>query len=514
MKKSLLAIVLLLTVTVSTAQYAPRNMVVVEVATGTWCPNCPGSAMGVDDLLENGCSVAVIENHNGDSYTTATSNARNTMYNVSGVPSTTFDGMLGIVGGYPNQTMYPEYLPLYQTRIASQSPLTIEMLETHTGLNYDVTVTLTKLNTITGTNVRLIFAVTESHIPKNWMGLTEVNFVNRKMVPDANGTAVSFTSGNVQTVNLSFTMDPTWNLENCEFVAFLQDMDAGQGDIPNTLNPGYGSLHKYQTFQGVKYAVTPLTADFVADATQVTTNGTVQFTNLSKGGFMFVPTTYQWSFPGATPDQSTDANPVVSYTECGPHDVTMIVTAGGQTDTKVKTNYISVTPYVNVVAIPSDTVCSPTKITLNGTILNGASYLWTPGGATTAMITLDPLVIGLGSHTYSLVATSTDGCSNSDTITIVFEDCTGIPELSCTLNASVYPNPNHGLFTLELNSKNSENVEINIISPLGKTVYTGNIFAITGLLVKEIRLNDVSPGIYFMVVQSGDQRVSRKIFVY
>ena len=130
------------------------------------------------------------------------------------------------------------------------------------------------------------------------------------------------------------------------------------------------------------------------------------------------------------------------------------------------------------------------------------------------MITLDPLVIGLGSHTYSLVATSTDGCSNSDTITIVFEDCTGIPELSCTLNASVYPNPNHGLFTLELNSKNSENVEINIISPLGKTVYTGNIFAITGLLVKEIRLNDVSPGIYFMVVQSGDQRVSRKIFVY
>jgi PKD repeat protein len=514
MKKLFLAIVLILTATIGFAQYASRNMVVVEVATGTWCPNCPGAAMGVDDLLEHGDSVAVIENHNGDSYTTAASDARNNMYNVSGVPSATFDGMLGVVGGYPSQTMYPEYQPLYLSRIASPSPVTIEMSETHTGLNYNVTVTVTKLNTITGTNIRLIFVVTESHIPKNWMGLTEVNFVNRKMVPDASGTAISFSSGNVQTVPLTFALDPSWKPENCEFVAFLQNMDAGQGDIPGTANPPYGSLHKYQTFQGIKYAVTPLMADFIADNTQVTTNGTVQYTNLSKGGFMFVPTTYSWSFPGATPDHSTDANPVVSYVECGPHDVTLTVTAGGQSNTMTKTNYISVAPYVNVVAIPYDTVCSPTKITLNGTIVNGASYLWTPGGATTAMITLDPLVIGLGAHTYSVLATSIDGCSNSDTTTIFFEDCTGLNDLPSAFTASVYPNPNHGSFTVELTSKKSEIAELSIISPLGKTVYSENILTVPGSMVREISLKDVSSGIYFMILQSGDKKVSQKIFVY
>ena len=79
MKKILLAIVLFMTVTIGMAQYAARNMVVVEVATGTWCQWCPYAAMGVDDMLSNGDSVAVIENHNGDSYAYTASNARNTM---------------------------------------------------------------------------------------------------------------------------------------------------------------------------------------------------------------------------------------------------------------------------------------------------------------------------------------------------------------------------------------------------------------------------------------------------
>jgi len=510
MKKILLAIVLFMTVTIGMAQYAARNMVVVEVATGTWCQWCPYAAMGVDDMLSNGDSVAVIENHNGDSYAYTASNARNTMYNVSGFPSATFDGMIGIAGTYGPSTMFPYYHPMYVTRMGTPAPVEMEMSVTHTGLDYSVTVTMTKLNTITATTLKLQLVVTESHIQKSWQGMTELNFVNRKMVPDANGTDVSFTSGNVQTATITFSMDPSWNLNNCEIVGFLQDMATGQGNIPGTSNP---PMHKFQTFQGIKYAVTPLTSDFTADVTQVSTNGNVQFTSQVQGGFMFAPITYAWSFPGANPDHSSDANPVVSYTACGPHDVTLVVTAGGQTYTNLKSNYISVTPYINIVAIPHDTVCSPSKITLNGTILDGVSYLWSPGGATTAMITLDPLVIGLGSHTYTLVATSLDGCSNSDTATIVFQECTGVKELTDNLTALAYPNPVHGSFTMELTTKTGESADVKIISPLGNTVYTGSFTSSIGKIVKEISMANVSPGIYLLVVQSGGQRTTLKLFV-
>ncbi|HQO47399.1 MAG TPA: hypothetical protein PK617_04855 [Candidatus Cloacimonas sp.] len=63
----------------------PRNLVVVEISTGTWCTYCPGAAMGADDLIANGQPVAIIENHTGDSFANVYSNARNSYYNPSGV---------------------------------------------------------------------------------------------------------------------------------------------------------------------------------------------------------------------------------------------------------------------------------------------------------------------------------------------------------------------------------------------------------------------------------------------
>ncbi len=51
------------------------------------------------------------------------------------------------------------------------------------------------------------FTVTESHIPENWGGLTEVNHVNRLMVPGANGTPLDFSSQTTQTVMLNFPLN-------------------------------------------------------------------------------------------------------------------------------------------------------------------------------------------------------------------------------------------------------------------------------------------------------------------
>jgi PKD repeat protein len=513
MKRTLLLFALVLSAAIGFAQYATRSMVVVEVATGTWCTYCPGAAMGVDDMLENGDSVAVIENHDNDNYATAASAARNTMWNVSGVPSTTFDGMLGVVGGSHSSSLFTTFQPLYEQRIVAPAPLTMDLTETHNGLAYDVTITLTKLNTYTGNTVNLIFAVTESHIQQTWQGQTELNFVNRMMVPDASGTPVSFSGGDVQTVHLTFSLNASWNKDNLEFVAFFQNLDAGQGNIPNTNNPPYGSLIKHQTFQGIKYAVTPLTADYSADATQIARDDSVHFTNLSFGGFMFVPETYEWTLPGATPDHSTDKNPAVVYSECGYHDVTLTITAGGLSNTLLRPNYIQVGPIVNIASIPSDTVCAPQTITLNGTIVNAASYLWTPGGATTAMITLDPGVIGLGSHTYSLLATSTDGCSSSDTVTVVFEDCTGIQPVAENFSVSAYPNPNQGTFTLELNVPQAGNTRVDIINPLGKAVFTNSFFAPSGKSSREIQLDNAASGIYIIKVQAASKLCSQKIFI-
>ena len=82
MKKLFTFLLLSLIVGISAlqAQRAPltnidRNLVLVEIATGTWCYYCPGAAMAADELVANGDPVAVVENHDGDSYANIYSNA-------------------------------------------------------------------------------------------------------------------------------------------------------------------------------------------------------------------------------------------------------------------------------------------------------------------------------------------------------------------------------------------------------------------------------------------------------
>ena len=53
-------------------------------------------------------------------------------------------------------------------------------------------------------------------------------------------------------------------------------------------------------------------------------------------------TGYNWSFPGATPSTSTAATPTVTYNIAGKHDVTLIVTNNGGSDTLVMQEYVNV----------------------------------------------------------------------------------------------------------------------------------------------------------------------------
>lgn len=223
MKKTLLVMLFLASGLFLSAQQIPRDKVVVEIATGTWCTYCPGAAMGADDLVNNGHQVAIIENHNGDVFANAYSNARNSYYGVTGYPTAKFDGVLSYVGGSHTQSMYNNYLPKYNQRIVIPSSFALSMNGGHTGLNYNVTVTAEKVAAYSGTNLKLHFVMTESHIVYSWQGMSEVNFVNRLMVPDQNGTALSFSSGSTQTVNLNFSLNSSWSTTHGEFVAFIQD---------------------------------------------------------------------------------------------------------------------------------------------------------------------------------------------------------------------------------------------------------------------------------------------------
>lgn len=225
MKKIILLFILIISINFtnnSFGQQVNKKYVVVEIGTGTWCPYCPGAAMGADDLIENGHSVAVIENHNGDSYTNTFSNSRNSLYGINSFPTAVFNGKEKLVGGSHTQSLYSSYLPIYNNAVSVMSDFTLDLSYTHSGSDYDVTVNIDETGDYAGTNLAVYLVLTESHLAQNWQGQTELNFVNKAMYPDQNGTSFS---GGTQSLNLSFTADSNWDLSNCELVAFIQDKD-------------------------------------------------------------------------------------------------------------------------------------------------------------------------------------------------------------------------------------------------------------------------------------------------
>jgi hypothetical protein len=206
------------------AQQVARDKVIVEIATGTWCYYCPGAAMGADDLVANGHDVAIIEYHNGDAFTNAASNYRNNYYNVSGIPSTKFDGTLTVSGGNHTQSLYPQYLPKYNQRIAVNSSFTIDVQGVTYGLiDFEANITVEKVATSSASNIKLHLVLTESNIEYNWQGMSELNFVERLMAPNHLGTSIDFSGGNTQQVTLNFNLEDDWVYENCEVVVFIQN---------------------------------------------------------------------------------------------------------------------------------------------------------------------------------------------------------------------------------------------------------------------------------------------------
>ncbi|MCF6171519.1 MAG: T9SS type A sorting domain-containing protein [Bacteroidales bacterium] len=202
-----------------------RNLVLVEIGTGAWCQFCPGSAMGADDLVEEGHPVAVIEYHNGDEFETTQSMDRIGYYNLSGYPTAWFDGGNAVAGGSQTESMYPTYAPIVDNRETDPSwfELELDVEVAARATDFDVSVTATKIYDYQGTNMSIFLVLTESNIPRNWFGMTEMDYVCREMYPGSDGTPTTFELD--VPVAIDYSVSVPYELSNCELVAFVQDVD-------------------------------------------------------------------------------------------------------------------------------------------------------------------------------------------------------------------------------------------------------------------------------------------------
>ncbi len=144
---------------------------------------------------------------------------------------------------------------------------------------------------------------------------------------------------------------------------------------------------------------------------------------------------------------------------------------------------------------------------------SGASYLWSTGD-TTQTLTLNKEILGdYGEHEITVTVTNENGCSVSDTVIVNMKDCTSIDEQDQNMTVSVFPNPNNGIFMISLSNDGQETVNLKVISMNGAVVYSLDNLTVRQNTQKRIHLDNVSNGVYTILIQGKDYVTTQKIVV-
>src|SRR5690606_37444725 len=115
-------------------------------------------------------------------------------------------------------------------------------------------------------------------------------------------------------------------------------------------------------------------ANFTASVPTVCAGNSITFNSSTTTG----ATSYAWFFQGASPTNSTVANPTVTYNNPGTYNVTLTATAGSGpcalTHMKSMTITVSPEPTVNISPASAVLCTSPRQLTASG----ASTYTWSP----------------------------------------------------------------------------------------------------------------------------------------
>jgi len=172
-------------------------------------------------------------------------------------------------------------------------------------------------------------------------------------------------------------------------------------------------------------------------------------------------------------------------------------TYGGGTNDAFLVKFNECTPPTLTASTSNSLICVGNSAVLSASS-SVTSFTWNTG-ATTMSISVSPAVTSI----YTVSVSDASACVASTTVMVTVDACTGIDEVIGN-SILIYPNPNNGLFTIELN----ETTQVIITNVLGHVLLNSTFDA--GMQIFDIK-NNVN-GIYFVQLnQNGKQRTIKLI---
>ncbi len=147
---------------------------------------------------------------------------------------------------------------------------------------------------------------------------------------------------------------------------------------------------------------------------------------------------------------------------------------------------------------------------------NAISWEWTFEGGTPAVSNnQNPTVAYETAGIYDVSLIVSDG---EDTTSVSFPDyitvntCISVEENDIN-TIFVYPNPNNGIFTVELGNVLNENVAVNVLNSLGSVVFSKDIVTSGNGMRTTLDLSTLNKGMYFLVIENYQGNTVKRIII-
>jgi hypothetical protein len=101
-----------------------------------------------------------------------------------------------------------------------------------------------------------------------------------------------------------------------------------------------------------------------------------------------------------------------------------------------------------------------------------------------------------------------------DNIQVVDIGTVGLSSYKNETQFTIFPNPNNGSFNIEINNAKEKNYQLEIFNSLGEIIYSENSFTKNNSIVKQIQLENVAKGIYFIQIKGLEKSSIKKIIIH
>jgi hypothetical protein len=193
----------------------------------------------------------------------------------------------------------------------------------------------------------------------------------------------------------------------------------------------------------------------------------------------------------------------------------------GQTASDQLTLYIDSLPFADA---GNDTIiCTYNQYTLHGAAGNYSSVLWGTTGdgtfndATLLNATYIPGTADTASGFVELFLTAYSlACEDSSisTMTLWFDPCFGIDEYDpASVRIRIFPNPNSGVFDLEVANIESKQLEIRMLNTKGQIIFNQLLTNFTGRFSKQFDMNLLEKGVYYIRIRVDGYSSTGKLII-